>query len=150
MTFYVQEELDEDVDDGTMPGNVEDLAQAVVGHKIVRAGNQKIWIDHYSNPEGIEVERFIITLDDGTEVILEDSGDCCAYTELQAFLLNPDKVEHVIMGVGTTDEYSTWHIYADAGDVLTLTVGWSPGNPFYYGYGFTIRVVPFGPEPDEI
>ena len=46
------------------------------------------------------------------------------------------------MGVGTTGEYTRWHIYADLGDVLELTVGWSCGNPFYYGYGFYIDVVP--------
>jgi hypothetical protein len=69
------------------------------------------------------------------------SGDCCAYTELESFLLNPELVDHVITGVGTTDGYQTWHVYADMGDVLKLDVGWSCGNPFYYGYGFTIRVV---------
>jgi hypothetical protein len=30
------------------------------------------------------------------------------------------------------------------GDVLELQVGWSPGNPFYYAYGFHIDVVPVG------
>ena len=49
-------------------------------------------------------------------------------------------MDHVILGVGTTDGYTTWHIYADFGDVMRLKVGWSCGNPFYYGYGFTIRV----------
>jgi hypothetical protein len=49
-------------------------------------------------------------------------------------------VDHIILGVGTTDGYTTWHVYADAGDVLELAVGWSCGNPFYYGYGFTITV----------
>jgi hypothetical protein len=47
---------------------------------------------------------------------------------------------HIITGVGTTDGYATWHIYADMGDVLELSVGWSCGNPFYYGYGFDISV----------
>ena len=46
----------------------------------------------------------------------------------------------MILGVGTTDGYTTWHIFADMGDVLELTVVWSCGNPFYYGYGFTITV----------
>lgn len=43
---------------------------------------------------------------------------------------------------GTTDGYTTWHIYADFGDVMRLKVDWSPGNPFYYGYGFDIAVEP--------
>jgi len=49
------------------------------------------------------------------------------------------------MGVGTTAQYQTWHIYADWGDVLKLEVGWSCGNPFYYGYGFDIDVVEVSP-----
>lgn len=69
-----------------------------------------------------------------------DDGDCCAYTNLDAFLLNPELVDHIITGVGTTDAYQTWHIYCDLGDVLKLDVGWSCGNPFYYGYGFDIKV----------
>lgn len=31
---------------------------------------------------------------------------------------------------------------AVVGDVMELEVGWSCGNPFYYGYGFSINVVP--------
>jgi hypothetical protein len=81
-----------------------------------------------------------ITLDNGKRVFLIDTDDCCAYTELQAFLLHPERVDHIIVGVGTTNGYTTWHIFADAGDVLELTVGWSSGNPFYYGYGFNIVV----------
>jgi hypothetical protein len=73
---------------------------------------------------------------------LVGNGDCCAYTELESFLLHPELVDHIITGVGTTDGYNTWHIYADIGDVLELSVGWSSGNPFYYGYGFDIQVKP--------
>ena len=46
----------------------------------------------------------------------------------------------MITGVGTTDGYTTWHIYADMGDVLELSVGWSCGNPFYYAFRFHITV----------
>lgn len=123
-----------DADDGTMPENVDQLRQAVVGRRIVKTEQQRGRAGYY---EG----RFIITLDDGTQVRLRDRDDCCAFTELEAFLLHPERVDHVIMGVGTTEEYSRWHIYADLGDVLELTVGWSAGNPFYYGYGFEIDVV---------
>jgi hypothetical protein len=55
-------------------------------------------------------------------------------------------VEHAILGVGTTEGYTKWHIYADFGDVMQLDVGWSCGNPFYYGYGFDIAVEPRPPE----
>ena len=135
---YPLEEFDpsEDYDDGTMPDNVKTLAAAVVGHRIIKTERRGVQHRH----RGI-VEFFVITLDNGTEVQLDNTDDCCAYTELQEFLLHPEMVQHVIMGVGTTESYNTWHIYADLGDVLELTVGWSCGNPFYYGYGFSINVV---------
>jgi hypothetical protein len=73
-------------------------------------------------------------------VRVRNDGDCCAYTELESFLLNVGNIDHVITGVGTTNGYTTWHVYADLGDVLEMQVGWSCGNPFYYGYGFQISV----------
>lgn len=132
---YPIEVLDNDEDDGTMPDNVAELEAAVVGHRIVSAE----W-------SGLAA-GFIITLDDGTQVEMRNDGDCCAYTELENFLLHPERVDHIITGVGTTDGYTTWHVYADMGDVLELSVGWSCGNPFYYGYGFEIRVTPRVNEP---
>jgi hypothetical protein len=108
---YVEEQLDQDYDDGTMH---------VVGHRIVSAER--------------DGGTFTITLDNGNRVELADTDDCCAYTDLESFLLHPERVDHIITGIGTTDGYTTWHIYADMGDVLELSVGWSAGNPFYYGY----------------
>lgn len=140
---YPTEVLDGDYDNGTMPENVDKLGQAIIGRRIVSTERRKVkpnkdsWY-YYRD----EIDAFVITLDDGTEVRLADTSDCCAHTELQEFLLHPDKVDHVILGVGTTEQYTRWHIYADLGDVLELTVGWSCGNPFYYGYGFDIDVVP--------
>lgn len=111
--------------DGTMHENRDELAEAVVGHKIV----------------GFEQDNMngVITLDNGKRVRLVESGDCCAYTYLEKFLLNHDNIDHIITGVGTTGEFSKWHIYADMGDVLELDVAWSPGSG-YYGYGFNIAV----------
>ena len=123
---YDEETLGPEDDDGTMVGNVTALREGVVGHKIKSA----------ERVEG----TFVITLDDGRQVTLRNTGDCCAHTTLESFLLRPDRVDHVITGVGTTDGYTTWHIFADLGDVLSLTVEWSCGNPFYYGYGFDITV----------
>lgn len=141
---YPVETLNEDYDDGTMPENVELLASEVVGHRIV--STEKVTINkypnsHYSTGPTYAVEALEITLDNGKKVQLRNTDDCCAYTELEEFLLHPNSVDHMILGVGTTDGYNTWHIYADWGDMLKLTVGWSCGNPFYYGYGFDIQVV---------
>ena len=135
---YPQEELDQNYDDGTMPENVAELASHVVGHRIVsaRIGELNDRDYYWSNGRGL-----ILTLDNGKNVALLNTSDCCAYTELESFFLDPSAVDHVIMGVGTTDGYTTWHIYADWGDIMKLEVGWSSGNPFYYGYGFDIQVV---------
>jgi hypothetical protein len=141
-TPYPTEYLDPDEDDGTMVESVDLLSQSVVGHRIVKTEVRRVNDD--SRWYRVDT-AFVITLDNGKEVHLKDTSDCCAYTELEAFLLHPEMVDHVIMGVGTTEGYTRWHIYADLGDVLELTVGWTCGNPFYYGYGFDIDVV----EPEE-
>jgi hypothetical protein len=124
---YETEILDEyNDDDGTMPANVDTLREAVIGHRIVTVEKKG----------GLTV----ITLDNGKEVQLLNTDDCCAYTAMEAFLLHPELIDHEIMGIGTTDGYTKWHIFADMGDVLELQIGWSSGNPFYYGYGFDIMV----------
>ena len=123
---YPHETLNGDEDDGTMPENVATLAENVIGHRIVKVEQ--------------DTSATVIVLDDGRRVSLADTSDCCAYTELEEFWLDPSSVDHMILGVGTTGDYTTWHIYADFGDVMRLKVGWSCGNPFYYGYGFAIAV----------
>lgn len=135
-----------DEDDGTMLDNVQTLEQKVVGRKIV--SSRTIKAPYHYMPLNSDPNRYIsyanaleLTLDNGRRVYLRDTDDCCAYTTLHEFLLHPESVDHVIMGVGTTEGYTTWHIFADFGDVMALTVDWSCGNPFYYGYGFQIDVV---------
>lgn len=134
--YYPQ---DSDVDDGTMPENVNTLAEAVVGHRILSV-ERTSWSMTTRGGSTYTEEGHILTLDNNKRVKLQNSSDCCAYTELESFLKNVEMVNHVITGVGTTDGFTKWHIYADMGDLLELTVGWSPGNPFYYGYGFNITV----------
>lgn len=134
---YPVEVLDDDDDDGTMPANVEALREAVIGRRIVSVETD---VEVPGRWYGTD-KATIITLDDDRKVQLVGGSDCCAFTELEAFLLHPERVNNIILGVGTTDGYTTWHIFADMGDVLELTVGWSCGNPFYYGYGFDIKVL---------
>jgi len=123
-----------------MPANVESLAQHVIGRKIVSVE---------MNPEGGKwgEPQTTLVLDNGKRVSLVDTDDCCAFTSLSEFWMDPSAVDHVILGVGTTDGYTTWHIYADFGDIMRLKVGWSAGNPFYYGYGFDIVVTEPQPNP---
>ncbi len=134
---YPVETLDPNYDDGVMPRNVDTLAEAVIGHRIVSVTKENV----ESNVSWRDADwATVITLDNGRRVELFDTSDCCAYTDLEAFLLHPEAIDHIILGIGTTEEYTTWHIYADFGDVMEMKVGWSCGNPFYYGYGFDIRI----------
>lgn len=134
---YPVEALDGEDDDGTMPENVAALERAVIGRRIVSAEKD----ERETEWGGVE-HGFVLTLDDGTRVWLVNTSDCCAYTDLEGFFLNPEGVDHAILGVGTTEGFTKWHIYADFGDVMQLDVAWSCGNPFYYGYGFDIAVEP--------
>ncbi len=133
---YPKETLGENEDDGTMPENVAKLGGAVIGRRIVSAEKKMV------KRAWREQEALVLTLDNGTKVYLANTDDCCAYTELKGFFAHPEMVDHAILGVGTTEGYTKWHIYADFGDVMALNVGWSCGNPFYYGYGFDIAVEP--------
>lgn len=123
-------EIEQDTECGYMDASRDELAEAVVGHRIKNA---------YLQQEGY-YRQFVLELDNGRKVILQNTDDCCAYTELDSFLINVRTVDHIITGVGTTDGFETWHIYADMGDVLQLNVSWSAGNPCYYGYGFNVIV----------
>ncbi len=136
---YPMETLDNDEDDGTMVQSLEDLRTAVIGRKIVKVeiipAAERVRYADYGDEEAT-----VISLDNGTQVELVGTRDCCASTEVEAFLLHPEMIDHAILGVGTTDGFTTWHIFADYGDILDLTVSWSSGNPFYYSYGFKIQV----------
>ena len=136
MTTYPVEELGPDEDDGTMVENVETLAGHVVGRRVVAVekGVSAPSAYEWSGP----VSGTALVLDNGKRVVLADTDDCCAYTELQDVILNLDRIEHFITGVVTTDGYQRWHIYADLGDVVNLWSAWSSGNPFYYGSDLTL------------
>ncbi|WPH57943.1 hypothetical protein SEA_RAYTHEFIREFLY_68 [Gordonia phage RayTheFireFly] len=144
--MYPPDHVGPDEDDGTMPDNVDDLRHAVIGRRIVSAEQTDfraadfVASEHTAYWSSFDGSGLVLTLNDGRRVALVDTSSCCAYTDLQEFFLNPDLVDHAITGVATTDGYTTWHIYADLGDIMRLKVGWSAGNPFYYGYGFDIGV----------
>lgn len=135
-----QEELG---DDGTMPENVALLAKYVVGSRIVSV--ERGTVDQGPETYPRILHGLVLTLDSGLRVALADTYQSDACTVLEQFLLHPDRVEHTIVGVATTGGYTHWHIYADAGDVLELTVGWQPASGACgggYVYGFDIGIAP--------
>lgn len=136
---YPNETLSDLDDDGTMPASRDALAASLIGHKIVAVKKGVGPAAYYGKAEGVA-----FLLDTGDLVWAAGESDCCAYTEIESIIPYLDKIEHVITGVGTTDEFNTWHIYADLGDVMELKVGWSCGNPFYYAYGLNVTV--YSPE----
>jgi hypothetical protein len=129
-----------DEDDGTMPENVATLADAIVGHRIVKVErNVETKVKRYGY-EYDETVALLLTLDTGRTVSLSPGGDCCAYTTLEDLIEHLPATDHIITAVRPDDDYTTWHILADLGEVLEMQVGWSAGNPFYYSYGFGIDV----------
>ena len=115
--------------DGVMEDSAYDLADRVIGRKIVSVTERDGW-----NSGGL-----VLTLDNGKRVYLRDGGDCCAYTAVESFFLHPEGIDHVITNVNTEGDYSTWHILASGIPVLDIEVGWSEGSG-YYSYGFNIEV----------
>lgn len=132
-----------DYSDATLDENIADLSKAVVGRRIVKAGNETL-----SNRYGYDYEEFVLTLDDGTRVCLTNGGDCCAYTELNSFFVAEDFPNHVITSVAAQDDYTRWFILAEGLPVVTMDVSWSEGSG-YYSYGFYITVKEIGEEVDE-
>lgn len=130
--------LDPDEDDGTMPLNAATFEEAIVGHRIVSV--QRTLGPGRFKWDG-EVDQLQLTLDNGRTVLLYDTGDCCAFTELLDVVEHLPTLDHVITSVSCEEEYTKWFILCDLGPVLELTVAWSAGNPFYYAYGFGIEVL---------
>jgi len=124
-----------DADDGTIVENLNSFNDALVGRRVVAVERSKSSGRIYHSGS---VTAF--TLDDGSRVELSDTDDCCAYTQMEGIIEKLPDITHAITGVVSSDGYQNWHIMADFGEIMELKVGWSSGNPFYYGYGFDINV----------
>jgi hypothetical protein len=132
-------------DNGTMPKNVSDFAEQIVGHRIVEVLTKStvdgVQINGWDAPRDFKGRvDTVFVLDNGRKVGLDAGGDCCAFTGMREVIQHLPSVDHIITAVRPETDYETWHIVADFGDVMDLLVDWSPGNPFYYGYGFDIIV----------
>lgn len=145
-TPYIDPTVSSDEDDGTMPRSIATLAAAIVGHRIVkvdRSSFERPWREgskfYDTHSRGVR-----LTLDNGTVVRLADTSDCCAYTDLDDVIQHLPDLDHIVTAVTSTNGYARWHILADLGEVLELKVDWSPGNAFYYAFGFVIDVLPAG------
>lgn len=126
------DELDKDYETEVMQGSVDELAAAVVGERIVSIDRS----EPYHRGSGMNT---ILTLGSGRRVKVTDTDDCCAFTEVEAFEFL-EEGNHVITRVEAEDGFTRWFIYADSIPVAKLGVEWSPGNPYYYGFGFSITV----------
>lgn len=146
---YVDPTVDSDEDDGTMPANIAEFADHIIGRRIVKVEPKvtEMTRPYRAWPDMTQMATFArLTLDNGKTVQLSDGGDCCAYTDLEEVIQHLPSLDHVITSVTTTDGYTRWHILADMGEVLEFKVDWSCGNPFYYTYGFEIAVTDGGDE----
>lgn len=137
-------------DNGTMPEGVQNLRDAVVGHKIVKVEkNAKLLRPKNGYYRWDSTADLVLTLDNGKRVALIGVSDCCAYGSVEDFAQKLPSLDHIITDVGTTEVYTKWHILAGMEDVLELTVGWSPGNAFYYAYGIEVEVLELDDENKE-
>ena len=121
--------------DSYMHDSAVALQDAVVGQRIVSVERGSWTIsDRFWPQDGLK-----LTLSNGKVVYVAQTSDCCAYTDVDNFLLRADSIDHVITGVVTNEDYTKWHIVAGMSDVLELDVDWSEGSG-YYMYGFSITV----------
>ncbi len=114
-----------------MGRSAEELSRAVVGHKIIGVGK--------ADTSGWREPGIVLVLDNGQQVVVRGSGDCCAYADIDDWLFDIDKIDNVITAVETEDNYETWSIMAGADKVLGMDVSWSEGSG-YYMYGFKIEI----------
>lgn len=132
------DEEDSEYEAEVMGGSAEELQNAVIGHRIVSVEK----LDREKYPGGSYSWRLtgvVLTLDDGTRVEVVDTDDCCAYTSIEQYQFLAD-TDNAVTSVTTEDGFSKWFIYAGGVPVVSMDVGWSPGNPYFYGFGFEINV----------
>lgn len=121
------------------------LREVLVGRKIVDAElKEEGW-----NPEGV------LTLDDGTKLVLEGNEGGCACSSGDYFLKSVAKVDNIITNVtireDPAEDYGdgegVYEIYviADNEQINVARFEGDDGNG-YYGTGFSVRVIP--PEPN--
>lgn len=124
---------DEDYEAEVMGGSAQELEEAVVGRRILS-------VEKVGHPRGLYRRDGIkLSLDDGSTVFVDNTDDCCAFTEVGDFKFL-ENTENVITSVTTDKDFNKWFVYAGNAPVLEMDVAWSPGNPYYYGFGFEIRV----------
>lgn len=133
------DENDSQYESEVMQGSVDELASNIVGQRIVAVERRNSEPDENGYVGYGRSEETVFTLANGRQVILEDTDDCCAFTEVSSFDFL-EKSDNAVTRVEADEDFETWFIYADQVPVVHLGVSWSPGNPYYYGFGFNVRV----------
>lgn len=139
-------------EDEMMEASLQSFASEVVGHRIVEVeqgvpirgvvANAARAYAIGRNYDG--KAALVLTLDNGKRVGLVETGECCAYTSLQAVIQRLPEMDHAITSVKHEDGHEVWHIMAGADDVLDLEIDWSEGTG-YYLYGFNVVVQEVAP-----
>lgn len=137
--MYYDDEADSDYEAEVMGGSAKELEAAVIGHRIVEVRKGYDYEQYWDKSQAHSDSGITLVLDNGTEVAVHDTDDCCAYTSVRDFEFLT-KTDNVITRVETNEGFDQWHIYAAEVPVVSLGVDWSPGNPYYYGFGFGIAV----------
>lgn len=137
--MYYDDESDSDYEAEVMGDNAKLLESEVVGHRIVEVRKGYDYETYWDKSQAHSDSGVTFVLDNGTEVALQSTNDCCAYTDVRDFEFLT-KTDNVVTSVTTQDNFEQWYIYAAEVPVVSLGVDWSPGNPYYYGFGFDIAV----------
>lgn len=109
---------------GIEQGELADrLREVVIGRKLTR------------------VDGETITLDNGTQIRISGSSDCCAWGD--ATLGKIADSEHVITGVRSVDDgdpnKATVFLMTDAGSAMEIAQEWDESNGYYF-YGLYLTV----------
>ena len=129
-----EEGYDPEYEAEVMGDNAKLLESEVVGHRIIDVREDK-----YNGGYPVTGSGVTLVLDNGNEIEILATNDCCAYTDVRDFKFLA-KTDNVVTRVETQDNFEQWYIYAAEVPVVSLGVDWSPGNPYYYGFGFNIAV----------
>lgn len=107
----------------TWSAEPEDIAKVLIGRRVVR----------------IDEDAATLTLDNGTKVVLEDGGDCCAWfsaaikeIDLDDNLVTGYRVEDIITEDEGDGEFKyVMHVLSNNKNLADITIEGYPGSGYY-------------------